>query len=69
MHESGDIANRDALLEALQKTAESTGKDYIKTIQAIEPEMKGQGTTWLQGIVDQTMDGVMALLPSLNGGQ
>jgi len=65
MDDNGDIAVRDSFLETVQKKAKSTEKDYIKTIQSLEPEMKGQGTSWLQGIVDQTMDQVMALLLSL----
>jgi UDP-N-acetylglucosamine/UDP-N-acetylgalactosamine diphosphorylase len=69
MDDHGEIATRDAFLKTVLKKAKGTEKDYIFTIQSLEPEMKNQGTSWLQGIVDQTMDHVMALLPSLNGGQ
>jgi len=64
MDDNGDIAVRNLFLETVQKKAQSTEKDYIKTIQSLEPKMKGHGTSWLQGIVDLTMDRVMALLPS-----
>jgi len=65
----GDTALKDGFVKALKKKTETFELDYIKTIQALESKIKGQGTIWLQGIVDQTMEQVMALLPSLNGGQ
>ena len=67
MDDKGEIDLRDVFLESVEKKAKVSDRDYIKTIQSLEPEMKGQGTAWLQGIVDQTLDQVMALLPSLNG--
>jgi len=65
MDDNGEESTRDSFLEAVQTKSGQTGKDYIKTIQFVELELKSQGTTWLQGIVDQTMEEVMALLPSL----
>ena len=69
MDDHGDIAERDAFLEAVQIKAQDTDKYYIKSIQSLETTARGRGTTWLQGIVDQTMYQVMPLLPSLTGGQ
>lgn len=65
MDDNGEEKSRDSFLEVLQATSERNKKDYIKSIQATEPETKTQGTSWLQGIVDQTNNEVLSLLPSL----
>lgn len=65
MDDNGNIPSKDAFLEAMEKKVQGADKDYIKTIQSLEMEFKSQGTAWLQGIVDQTMEGVIAILPSL----
>jgi hypothetical protein len=31
------------------------GKDYLAVIEALSPQTSGQGTAWLQGIVDDTV--------------
>jgi len=65
MDDNGEESSRDRFLEAVHSKSGQTGKDYIKTIQSVEPELKSQGTSWLQGIVDRTNADVLALLPSL----
>jgi len=65
MDEKGDIEIRDAFLEALQIKIDSHDTDYIKTIQLLDQDIKNKGTSWLQGIVDLTLEQAMALMPSL----
>ncbi len=66
MDEQGAIKIRDLFLEALQSKSGHTDKNYIKTIQSIDQDIKNQGSSWLQGIVDKTNIDVLTLLPSLN---
>ena len=66
MEEQGAIKLRDLFLETLQSTSGQHQKNYIKTIQSMDQDIKNQGTTWLQGIVDKTNIDVLTRLPSLN---
>ena len=66
MQANGEDDVRDSFLKAVQLKLEQTDMEYIKTIQLLEPEVKAQGTTWLQGIVDKTNIDVLMILPSLN---
>jgi hypothetical protein len=47
--ESGSCQERKALLDAVSKT---THDNYVTAIQTLPPEVRRQGTAWLQGIVD-----------------
>ncbi len=46
--------NRDAFLEGLAQTRSETDGSYVATIQALEENLAGTGTEWLQKIVDET---------------
>ena len=66
MDDKGATEIRDIFLEALQSISGHTDKNYIKTIQSIDQDIKNQGSSWLQGIVDKTNIDVLMILPSLN---
>jgi bifunctional UDP-N-acetylglucosamine pyrophosphorylase / glucosamine-1-phosphate N-acetyltransferase len=60
----GDNARRDGFLRQVQNTSQDQHGNYIETIQSLGPEAKQLGSTWLQGIVDQTLSEVLNVLPS-----
>ena len=60
----GDTAFRDPFLNQVAQASQKNDKHYIPTIQSLEPETKQMGSEWLQGIVDKTLEEVMALLHS-----
>ncbi|MDX2447227.1 MAG: protein GlmU [Desulfobacterales bacterium] len=60
----GDTALRDRFLTRAANAAQNNDKNYIKTVQSLGPESKRMGSDWLQGIVDKTLSGVLAVLPS-----
>lgn len=60
----GDTALRDPFLNQVAQASQKNDKHYIPTIQSLEPETKQMGSEWLQGIVDKTLEEVMALLHS-----
>ncbi len=60
----GDPALRDKFLSQAARASQDHNKDYIKTIQSLQPESKRVGSDWLQGIVDQTLAKVLEILPS-----
>jgi len=60
----GDTALRDPFLNQLAHASQNNDKNYIKTIQSLDPEAKKMGSDWLQGIVDKTLEEVMAVLHS-----
>lgn len=62
--QQGDIEIRDRFLEAITQSTNKYGKDYIQAIQSLEPQIKANGTSWLQGIVDQTLTEVLQILPN-----
>jgi UDP-N-acetylglucosamine/UDP-N-acetylgalactosamine diphosphorylase len=51
----GDRRLADSFKESVLSAINRSGKDYIAVIQALNVEQAGQGTDWLQGIVDQTV--------------
>ena len=63
--DSGEDTARDSFLAAVSLQTQHAEKNYIKTIQSLDPGIKKQGTTWLQGIIDQTLTDVLAMLPSI----
>ena len=60
----GNLKLRDNFLRLLQKEIQSSGKDYIKTIQGLNKEVKGFGTQWLQSIVDDMQSMIFERLPA-----
>jgi len=60
----GDTALRDRFLTQAANASQNNDKNYIKTVQSLDPESKQMGSDWLQGIVDKTLAGVMEILPS-----
>lgn len=64
----GNLKLRDEFLNLLQKEIQLNGKDYIKTIQGLNKEVKGFGTQWLQGIVDSMQSMVFKYVPALSLG-
>jgi UDP-N-acetylglucosamine/UDP-N-acetylgalactosamine diphosphorylase len=51
----GDRRLRDCFKEKMSTVIARTGKDYIAAIQSLNAQESGQGTAWLQGIVDTAM--------------
>ena len=62
----GNLQHRDNFLNILQKEIQLNGKDYIKTIQRLNKEVKGIGTQWLQSIVDDIQSMVFQKTPAFN---
>lgn len=60
----GNLKLRDNFLRLLQKEIQLNGKDYIKTVQGLNKEVKGFGTQWLQSIVDDMQSMVFERLPA-----
>jgi hypothetical protein len=52
---AGDRRVRESFLEAMTSMLRREGKDYLAVIKALSPQASGQGTEWLQGIVDETV--------------
>ncbi|TFG38287.1 MAG: UDP-N-acetylglucosamine pyrophosphorylase [Syntrophobacterales bacterium] len=53
------VSRRDSLLEAL---LEKEG-DYVASIQSLDEASKSAGTAWLQAIVDEIGNSVLAIIP------
>jgi len=51
----GDLRMCESFLEAITSMLGREGKDYLAVIKALSPQASGQGTAWLQGIVDDTV--------------
>jgi UDP-N-acetylglucosamine/UDP-N-acetylgalactosamine diphosphorylase len=62
--EEGDDRNRDAVLEAIGKSIQKKGPDYIAVIQQLVPSEGELVTDWLQGIVDRTVNGALDIISS-----
>jgi UDP-N-acetylglucosamine/UDP-N-acetylgalactosamine diphosphorylase len=60
----GDTALRDPFLSRVAPLAEKHKKNYIETIQSLDPQSKKMGSDWLQGIVDNTLWKILEILPS-----
>ncbi len=58
----GDARLRESVQKTVSSAIASTGKDYLEVIKTLAPEAAGQGTLWLQGIVDDTVNRVMDVL-------
>ena len=53
----------DAFLNGLEKTAGPRGRDYLDTIRGLDQASSGQGSLWLQDIVDHPVEAAMQMLP------
>jgi len=60
----GDTALRDPFLNLVAHALRDNDKNYIKAIQTLDPVAKQMGSEWLQGIVDKTLEEVLAVLHS-----
>jgi UDP-N-acetylglucosamine/UDP-N-acetylgalactosamine diphosphorylase len=58
----GNDRLRESFQRIISKAIESVGKDYIAVIKALPAEESGQGTAWLQGVVDETVEVALAAL-------
>jgi len=58
----GNDRLRESFQRIISKAIESVGKDYIAVIKALPAEESGQGTAWLQGVVDETAEVALAAL-------
>jgi UDP-N-acetylglucosamine/UDP-N-acetylgalactosamine diphosphorylase len=61
--QSPDSQDRSLFLEQLEKLIPRTGNAYLETIAALEPRDRQIGTRWLQGIVDDVVNGVARIWP------
>ncbi len=52
---AGELRLLDSFKENVSATIAREGKDYIRTIQALNVEAAERGTAWLQGIVDEAV--------------
>jgi UDP-N-acetylglucosamine/UDP-N-acetylgalactosamine diphosphorylase len=62
MENHGDRRNLEAFKEKILAAQSRTGKDYIAAIKALSGEDAGQGTAWLQGIVDKALDATLKMV-------
>jgi hypothetical protein len=62
MENNGDRRNLEAFKEKILAAQSRTGKDYIAAIKALSGEDAGQGTAWLQGIVDKALDATLKMV-------
>jgi hypothetical protein len=53
---------RESFQEELSRAIASIGKNYIEAIKGLSGEASGQGSAWLQGIVDETVAAGLAAL-------
>ena len=60
----GNTTRRDPFLNRVAHASQDNEKNYLKTIQALDPETKQMGSEWLQEIVDKTLSKILAILPS-----
>ena len=58
----GNDRLRESFQEKTSKAIASIGKDYIAVIKGLPAEESGQGTAWLQGVVDETVEAALAAL-------
>ncbi|MDY0187228.1 MAG: UDP-N-acetylglucosamine pyrophosphorylase [Syntrophus sp. (in: bacteria)] len=63
--EHGNEQPRDEFLFAFDSARGGAQNDYIAVIQGLPAEISGQGTRWLQGIVDDVCSKAGEIVPSL----
>jgi UDP-N-acetylglucosamine/UDP-N-acetylgalactosamine diphosphorylase len=57
---------RDGFLAGFQQSSGGAAQDYIKAIQSLPPAVAGEGTAWLQQIIDMLCSRAAAMLTSLD---
>ncbi|MDY6952194.1 MAG: UDP-N-acetylglucosamine pyrophosphorylase [Thermodesulfobacteriota bacterium] len=60
----GESSIRDRFLEEVARGIREKGADYVRVIQGLHESRSEEGTTWLQGIVDQVNKEAFQVLPS-----
>jgi hypothetical protein len=60
----GDIAQRDAFLEKMQKHLVNNHTDYLAVVQGLNASDGAVASQWLQGIVDQVLNDTTSLIPA-----
>lgn len=55
---SGDERLKNQLIRSVQKISETENKDYLSTIKKLSTRDQNIGTQWLQGIVDDVVNGI-----------
>lgn len=60
---SGDTGSRDCFLESVNIAIQNDGKNYLDVIKGLDLASRGNGTRWLQSIVDQTVTAALSQLP------
>jgi UDP-N-acetylglucosamine/UDP-N-acetylgalactosamine diphosphorylase len=58
----GNDRLRESFQEKTFRAIESAGKDYIAVIKGLSVEDSGQGSAWLQGIVDEAAEAALGAL-------
>jgi bifunctional UDP-N-acetylglucosamine pyrophosphorylase / glucosamine-1-phosphate N-acetyltransferase len=58
----GNDRLRESFQEKTSRAIETAGKDYLTVIKGLPAGESGQGTAWLQGIVDETVEVALAAL-------
>lgn len=61
----GNTQMRDDFLKTAEKRIQEKGRDYLPAIQSLTPEEAETGTLWLQGLVDETVNRAVEMIPSL----
>lgn len=61
----GNTQMRDDFLKTAEKRIQEKGKDYLPVIQSLTQEEAETGTLWLQGLVDETVNRAVEMIPSL----
>jgi UDP-N-acetylglucosamine/UDP-N-acetylgalactosamine diphosphorylase len=63
-HAGHDVL-RESFLEKTSKAIQLEGCDYIAVIKSLSDETAGQGTAWLQGIVENTVEAALTALDGM----
>ncbi len=56
---AGNEDLKNNFINAIKQTLKTKDPDYLIVIEALTPENKNIGTQWLQGIVDQVVNGII----------
>jgi UDP-N-acetylglucosamine/UDP-N-acetylgalactosamine diphosphorylase len=61
-----DPARKEAFLPILERAIQEQGRHYLSVISSLSESDTEAGTAWLQGIVDDLVERIAALLPSFD---
>ena len=64
----GELSLRDRFLEMINLGIKKEGKNYISVIKQLDKDAIYQGTSWLQGIVDNVCENIFKIIPSFSPG-